>query len=155
MLISFHLSIIVPWRHSDKSHRWKWKEHCLSKVRNNVYVAKVTKLSHKKCMIWHSLINISKMQFLSCLCCKFNFLVMTSQIPPFICMSHLFLFPEWIKPEKLGPGCLSLPHSVGNKSWFSMGTSCYMIIAHSVFSLPPEPPLIWSSNHRIDDGKGS
>lgn len=86
-------------------------------------------------------INISKMQLLSSLCCKFHFLVMTSQIPLFICMSHLFLLLGGIKGEKFGPGSLSPSLSMGNKSLFSSRTPYYMIIALSIFSLPPEPLL--------------
>lgn len=64
-------------------------KHCLSEIKNNVYVAKVTNFSHKKCMIWHLLINVSKMQLLSCLCCKFHFPAMISQIPLYMHVSFI------------------------------------------------------------------
>ena len=144
MLISFYLSINVLRRHSDKSHRWGWKERCLLEMRNIVYVAKVTKLSHKKCTTWYSLISISQMQPLSRLCCKFHFLVMTSQIPPFTCMSLLFLLLELIKPEKLGSGSLSLSLSLSlsmvNTPFLSR-TPYDIVIAHWICGLPSEPLL--------------
>lgn len=50
MLINVHLSIKVPGDMVTKPTGGNEK-NCLSEMRNNVYVAKVTKLSHKKCMI--------------------------------------------------------------------------------------------------------
>lgn len=143
MLINFHLSINVPWRHDDKTHRWEWKEHGLSEMKN-VYVAKVTKLSHKKCMIWHSLINVSKMQLLSCLCCKFHFPVMTSQIPPLnACLIYFSLQNELNQRILAQPVSVSL--SMRNKSLLYSRRLCWMIIAHepSLLMIPKSQNCWW------------
>lgn len=88
--------------------------HCLSETRSYVFVAKVTKLSHKKCMIWHSLINVSKIQLLSCFCYKFHSSVMTSQIP--FSMHVLFLSVSKINESRGSWLLMSLSHSPWERS---------------------------------------